>query len=82
VSPRRSRSLKKANLDRQVLRDRRVLRDRKGTPVPRESQARPVLLGLLGLRALLLHRDRPDFELPRRVVVRPSAKFPATRTNT
>src|SRR6516225_6131185 len=47
--------------------DRRVLLDRRGP---------------LGLRAPLVHRDRPDFALPRRVVIRPSVKFPVMRTNT
>jgi hypothetical protein len=50
-----------------------------GRPVLRECQARAVLLGL---QAPLVHRDRPDFALPRRVVIRPSAKFPVMRTNT
>jgi hypothetical protein len=88
--PRRSRPLRKASLDRRVLLDRRVFLDRPVLPdrrvfldrrrvrVLRESQARRVLLGL---RALLVHTDRPDFGLPRRVVM-PSAKFPAMRTNT
>jgi hypothetical protein len=88
MSPRRSPPLRKASLDRQVLLGRRVLLgrqvllghrvllDRRGVRVLRESQARPVPL------ALLVHRDRPDFALPRRVVIRPSAKFPAMRTNT
>ena len=49
-----------------------------GRPGLRESQARRVLLGL---RALPVHRDRPDFESPRRVVML-SANFPAMRTNT
>jgi hypothetical protein len=90
MSPRRRRRLGKASLDRRVLLDRRVFLDRRvlldrrvfldrrGVRVLRECQGRRVLLGL---RALLGHRDRPDFDLPRRVVM-PSAKFPAMRTNT
>jgi hypothetical protein len=84
--PRRSaRLLRKARPDRRGLLDlkglpdRRVLLDRRGVRVLRERQAHPVLLGL---RAPLVHRDRPDFALPRRVVIRLSAKFPAMRTNT
>jgi len=91
MSPRRSRPLRKASLDHRglldhralldhkVLPDRRVLLDRKGVRVLREFQARRVLLGP---RALLLLRDRPDFGLPRRVVIRPFATFPAMRANT
>src|SRR5215469_14125148 len=72
--PRRSaRLLRKARLDR------RVLLNRRGVWVLRERRAHLVLLGL---RAPLVHRDRPDFTLPRRVVIRLSAKFPAMRTNT
>jgi hypothetical protein len=80
MSPRRSACpLRKARLDRRGLPDRRglldrrVLLDRTSLLVLRECQARRVLVGL---RALLLHRDRLDFGLPRRVVIRPSAKFP------
>src|SRR5215467_5294530 len=72
MSPRISRPLRKTSLDRRGLLDRRVFR------VLRERRARS---GPLDLRALLGHRDRPDFELPRRIVIRPSAKFPAMRTN-
>jgi hypothetical protein len=86
VLPRRSACpLRKARLDRRGLLDRRDLLDRRvllgrrGLGVLREFQARRVLLGL---RVLLLRRDRLEFGLQRRVVIRPSANFPAMRTNT
>ena len=70
--PRRSACpLRKARLDRRDLPDRRglldrrVLLDRRGLWVLRESQVP------LGLRPPLVHRDRPDFGAPRRVVIRP-----------